>query len=155
VEIMDEITLTLNASRVLPGIMPPQALRVRVSVDGIAHLTRINGPRLTDIADGPLEVVARTLLRVSTGALPAFEQEHMHLAAVGEIVLLMTPGSGIQIELSRAGLEELACRLVIIHRDKEGSLMNCQPLGKPLHEIPIGKLVNNRISQEVEEIDLL
>ena len=152
---MDDITLTLNASRLLPGIMPPQALRVTVDEDMVAHLIRVNGPRLADMVDGPLEAVARTLLRVSTGAMPSFEQEKMHLAAVGDIVLLMTPGSGIQIELSRAGLEELACRLVMIHRDMEGSLMNCQQQGKPLHEIPVGKLVNNRISQEVEEIDLL
>jgi hypothetical protein len=153
-ENMEEITITLNASKLLPGVMPPQALRVTVDENGLTNLIRINGPRMINIGEGPLEGVARTLLRVSTGAIPEFKQEEMSIISDSEKVMLSTPGSGLQIIFERAGLEELACRLILIHRDMTGSLLEKPQNGIPLHEIPIGKLVNN-FNQEVEDIDLL
>ena len=152
---MGKIKITLNAGKLLPGVMPPQALQVTVDEDGLTHLIRINGPRIINIGEGPLEGVARTLLRVSTGALPEFEQADMSIISNDERVILSTPGSGLQIEFERAGLEELACRLLLIHRDMTGSLLEKPQNGVSLNEIPFGKLVNNNFNQEVEEIDLL
>jgi len=152
---MENIKIILNASKLLPGVMPPQALKVTVDDDGLTHLIRINGPRIINIGEGPLEGVARTLLRVSTGALPEFEQSDMSIISNDERVILSTPGSGLQIEFERAGLEELACRLLLIHRDMTGSLLEKPQNGVSLNEIPFGKLVNNNFNQEVEEIDLL
>jgi len=152
---MEKIKITLNAGKLLPGVMPPQALQVTVDEDGLTQLIRINGPRINNIGEGPLEGVARTLLRVSTGALPEFEQADMSIMSNDERVILSTPGSGLQIEFERAGLEELACRLLLIHRDMTGSLLEKPQNGVSLNEIPFGKLVNNNFNQEVEEIDLL
>ena len=94
---MENIKIILNASKLLPGVMPPQALKVTVDEDGLTHLIRINGPRIINIGEGPLEGVARTLLRVSTGALPEFEQSDMSIISNDERVILSTPGSGLQI----------------------------------------------------------
>jgi len=152
---VEEIELDLNAEKLPPGVAPPQSLRVRVDDQQIAHMIRINGPRLIELGKGPLEAVARTLLRVSTGALAKFEQEEFQIMADGELVRFSTPGAGLIIELPRAGLEELACRLIVALRNESGSTLESEQQLKPLHEIPVGKLINNQVKMEVEDIELL
>lgn len=158
---MENETLTLNATKLLPGIMPPQAIEVILvhnhEVDGESiklHLFRINGPIKTKIAEGDFEAVARTLLRISTGAVPSFELPDMQLITNENNVILTTPGSGTPIEFSRGGVEELACRLIVLLRETSGTLLNTSQKGMPINEIPIGKLINNRIPPEVDIIDL-
>ena len=152
---MDEIVFNLNASKLPPGVTPPQSLSVRVDEQLVAHIIRVNGPGMQELCDGPLEGVARTLMRVASGGVPEFEQENFRIVAMEDTVTFATPGYGMPLLLSRAGLEELAARLIIILRDESESLLESEQQLKPLHEIPVGKLINNQVKMEVEDIELL
>lgn len=151
---MDNFELTINAEKLLPGVIIPQSLKVSVQGE-TAIIVRINGPRMVRIGEGGLEGVARQLLRIVEGAIPIIEQEKMTFHIDGDYIVLTTPGAGLPIKFNRAAFEELAVRLMTHYRDITNSLLNIESEYTPLDRIAFGRYVDNRFSQEVEEIDLL